>query len=376
MTESNRVSARVVVVGAGPAGAAAALRLAQNGVPDVVLVDSHDFPRDKTCGSALSPRGIKAAKDLGVWDAIAPKAYPISGIRLVTPGEREMFLEAPGGRTEAVVCLRRDMDYEIYKAAVDAGVRFLGGFHAKAPIMAGARWAGIQAADGREVMAEYTVIANGAHSKWGAPRADAHEIRAIMGWWTGVEFRAHAVEMIFDRMIEPYYGWLFPETESRVNIGITYEDKPGAPKHNARELFQRFLDKYYAERLRDAEQVGAWKGHPILYTYKVANLWSPGRVVIGEAGHMTHPATGEGISFGMRSGIWAADALRDILLRGHPEAVALALYTTHCVTAFTPSFLAGGMFRRLLQTDVLDHAVDMAQHKTIREIMRRFMAHM
>jgi len=58
--------AAVAVVGAGPAGAAAALRLAQLGVRDVVLLDRADFPRDKTCGSGLSPRGIRTLRELGV----------------------------------------------------------------------------------------------------------------------------------------------------------------------------------------------------------------------------------------------------------------------------------------------------------------------
>ncbi len=309
-----------------------------------------------------------------MWEDIERLAYPISGIRLVTPGKRDIFLDAPGGKPQAVICLRRDMDYQIFKAARDAGVTFLPNFRAKEPIVEDGRWRGIRAADGRTVRARYSVIANGAHSKWGADLGPKREIRAIMGWWKNVPFRPKAIEMIFDRMLEPYYGWLFPETEERVNIGITYEDRDG--KHNARELFQRFLDAYYADRLAEAEQVGAWKGHPIVYTYRIAHLHSPGRVVVGEAGRMTHPATGEGISFGMRSGIWAADALRDVIERKVPENVAMQLYTARCAAAFSPSFWAGGAFRRLLKTGVLDRAVDLAQTKTVQEIMRRFLSHL
>ena len=374
-TSHETIDAQVVVVGAGPAGSATALRLAQNGVEDVVLVDAHDFPRDKTCGSALSPRGIKAMQELGVWRAIERLAYPISAIRLVTPGKRDIFLDAPGGKTQAVICLRRDMDYQIFKAATDAGVRFLPHFRAKTLLEEHGRVRGVTAADGRTVRAHFTVIANGAHSKWGADLGRKREIRAIMGWWKNVPFRPRAIEMIFDRMVEPYYGWLFPETEERVNIGITYEDRDGEKK-NARELFQRFLDAYYADRLREAEPVGAWKGHPIVYTYNIGRLFSRGRVVVGEAGRMTHPATGEGISFGMRSGIWAGDALRDILLRKVPETAALKIYTARCAAAFSPSFWAGRAFRRLLRTGVLDRAVDLAQTQVVQEIMRRFLAHL
>ena len=70
----------------GPAGAACAAHLGQLGVQDVVLVDRHDFPRDKTCGSGISPKGIQTLKDLGVWHEIEPHSYPINGIRIVKDG--------------------------------------------------------------------------------------------------------------------------------------------------------------------------------------------------------------------------------------------------------------------------------------------------
>jgi len=75
-----------------------------------------------------------------------------------------------------------------------------------------------------------------------------------------------------------------------VNIGICYED-PGLAL-NARQLFDDFLSKHYRKRLVAARQIGTWKGHPISYAPKIARLTSPGRIVVGEAGRMTHPATG------------------------------------------------------------------------------------
>ena len=71
---SERIEADVAIVGAGPAGTAAAARLGQLGVKNVVLVDRADFPRDKTCGSGLSPKAIQALKELGIWDDVAALA--------------------------------------------------------------------------------------------------------------------------------------------------------------------------------------------------------------------------------------------------------------------------------------------------------------
>ena len=64
-----RESREVVVVGAGPAGAAAAARLAEAG-RDVLLLDRAAFPRRKPCAECVNPAGVLALRELGVWDAV------------------------------------------------------------------------------------------------------------------------------------------------------------------------------------------------------------------------------------------------------------------------------------------------------------------
>ena len=67
---------QVVIVGAGPGGAAAALALAQRGLKDVLLLDRDPFPRDKTCGSGLSPNALKVLDGLGPGEEV--RATPSS----------------------------------------------------------------------------------------------------------------------------------------------------------------------------------------------------------------------------------------------------------------------------------------------------------
>ena len=67
---------RVVIVGAGPGGAAAALALAQRGLKDVLLLGRDPFPRDKTCGSGLSPKALKVLDGLGLGEEV--RATPSS----------------------------------------------------------------------------------------------------------------------------------------------------------------------------------------------------------------------------------------------------------------------------------------------------------
>jgi flavin-dependent dehydrogenase len=366
------MNAEIAIVGAGPAGTAAAARLGQLGVKDVVLLDKLDFPRDKTCGSGVSPKGIAILRELGVWSEIEPHAYRITGIRLVTPRGHESYQSA-GDAVEAVVCQRRILDHLILKRAQSAGVRFEPHFVADRLIEEGGRVRGVVAKDGREVRAGVTVVAGGTHCRLLPPRP-RKLIQAIMGWWEGMPFRRGHVEMIFDRELLPYYGWLFPENDQRVNIGITYED-PGNVR-NAREVFTRFLERHYAARLRGATQIGAWKGHPIAYSYRIGELTSPGCMVIGEAGLLTHPATAEGIYQGMKSGVLSAEALRKVHLLGEPEETAFAEYERRVKSAFQLSFLGGALFRALVKTPALDWLVKVGEQPMVQSAAAKVMAAM
>ena len=371
---NERYDADVVILGAGPSGTAAAAHLGTLGVRRVVLVDRHDFPRDKTCGSGVSPKGIEILKELGVWSDVAEDAYWIRGIRIVTPGGLESWQSA-GDVAEAVVCNRRILDHTLLKKALSRGVTFLPHFDASETLEEDGRVVGIKARDGREVRARYVLVAGGSHCRVGLPeKRPRRTIQAIMGWWEGAEFRPNHVEMIFDRMIEPYYGWLFPENENRVNIGITYED--GAEKKNARELFKSFLDKHYADRLRHATQIGPLKGHPVVWSYKIDKLTAPGCVVIGEAGLMTHPATAEGIYQGMRSGMLGAEAVADVLNGRLSEETAMSIYEKKCRDAFQLSFWAGGLFRKLVRTDALDWMVKATDQPIVQSATAKLMAQM
>ena len=366
--------ADVAILGAGPAGTAAAVHLGQLGVKNVVLVDRADFPRDKTCGSGLSPKGIKALKQLGVWDEVEPESYWIKGLRLVTPGDREVYVSG-GDAAAAVVCNRRTLDHIILKRAISLGVQFVPSFLTTKLIEDGGRVRGFVSQNGDEVHAKYTIIADGAHSRFTVDRGPKQKIQAIMGWWDNVPFKQQHVEMVFDKMVSPFYGWLFPENDGRVNIGICYEHK-GDEKENARELFQRFLDKHYAHRLSNSKQIGDWKGHPIVYSYEIEKLYSPGRIVIGEAGRMTHPATAEGISQGMRTGIMAAEALSDILANRVGEAEAFAKYQAACKRSFWISFNAAKIFRKVIDSSLIDNLVAMTQQRHVKMAIGRIMAEM
>ena len=80
-------TADVIVVGAGPAGSSAALRLAQAGL-DVLVLEKARFPRDKVCGDGLTPRAVKALTGMGIPMAPADGWRRTKGVRMVAGGSR------------------------------------------------------------------------------------------------------------------------------------------------------------------------------------------------------------------------------------------------------------------------------------------------
>ena len=168
--------------------------------------------------------------------------------------------------------------------------------------------------------AKYVLFADGAHSVFSLDQRPKRSISTLMGWWENFESAPHTLDMIFDKELAPLYGWMFPETNDRVNIGICVDgqDESGEKStKNLRTTFEGFLERHYGERLATAaKQLGKWKGHPIVYTTWIGTMTRPGALYLGEAARITHNATGEGISQAMESGVFAADAVASVLKGG------------------------------------------------------------
>ena len=360
----------VLVVGAGPAGAAAAAALASRGVPRVLLLDRATFPRDKTCGSGLSPNAIALAEELGIGEELRRQAVPIQSVKIVTPGGRAMVLLS---NADAVVLLRRTFDNLLFERARSLGVDFEGGVRVSELLREGGRVLGVRTADGREIRARFVLCADGAHSVFSTDPRPRRSISTLMGWWDGAAFEHGQIEMVFDRNLAPLYGWLFPEGGARVNIGVCMEGpREGArAERNVRDVFARFLDDHYAARLRHATQVGKLKGHPIVHTTWLANITTPGALYVGEAARVTHNATGEGISQAMQSGIYAAEAVSDVIAGRTTEGEAWRGYVRSHRRRFTASFLAGHALRAVVSSPILDGIAALYNQPAIRRTVVR-----
>jgi menaquinone-9 beta-reductase len=359
----------VAIVGAGPGGAAAAVALAQSGVTNVALLDREGFPRDKTCGSGLSPNALKLIESLGIGAQVKELGYPINTVRIVTPGGRELSISSDAA---AVVLLRRHFDNLLVERAQSLGVTLMTPFRADAVIEEHGRVRGVRSFEGKEVLAKHVLFADGAHSMFSQDTRPKRSISTLMGWWENFESAPHTLDMIFDKDVAPLYGWMFPETNERVNIGICVDgqDESGEKSSkNLRATFEGFLERHYGKRLAAARQLGKWKGHPIVYTTWIGNMTRPGALYLGEAARMTHNATGEGISQAMESGVFAAQAVAAVLRGGVAEEKAWSSYVQKHRLRFTGAFVAGHALRAVIDSAVLDNVAAVYNQPLVRKLV-------
>jgi geranylgeranyl reductase family protein len=358
---------RVVVIGAGPAGSAAAMSLALSHRTEVLLLDRAAFPRRKVCGSGLSPWALELLDRMGIGSAVRKEAYPIRAGIIGSSRGPTVELRS---RYHAAVLLRARLDtilaHEAARrgAQLREGVRVLGLAHANGRLEA-------VRTDRGDIEADAAVVCNGANTTLARHIRPGRTLHAIMGWYEGVEGIGDAVELYFDEAIRPYYGWVFPEGPRRVNIGICYA--PGGA--NARERFRAFLDDRLAKRMRRASQLGPLVGHPIAITSRPTALVQPGTLVAGEAGQLVDPATAEGIHHALASGWLAGRFLGKILEQGdRPTRERLVSYTGLVRRQLGRRLRTGELFLHMARTPVLDLALRFGGMRPVQALLTWLLA--
>jgi len=177
------------------------------------------------------------------------------------------------------------------------------------------------------------------------------------------------VELFFDRDLKPHYAWVFPETATRVNIGLCFF--PDKFKPNARQRFEAFLERRLASRLRGAQRLGGLIGHPVNVSSVPRRLCAPGVLRAGEAGWLADFATAEGIYHGLVSGHLAGSHLGELAGRGWRTDLHSAWYQTRVMKALAPRMLGGRALMSALRGPALDVALGFGSARATREVLKR-----
>lgn len=355
---------RVVVIGAGPAGSSAAIALSRYRSVETLLLDRATFPRRKPCGSGLSPWALDLLEMMGMGPTVRAEAYVIKGA--IVGGTRGQPIEIRS-KYQAAVLLRARFDTLLTREAARRGARLWEASKVEEVVRDNGRVIGVRTAGG-SVEADAVIVCNGAKTTQGRAPRPGRTLRAIMGWYEGVEGVSDAVELYFDTMVKPFYGWVFPESGERVNIGICYDPLPGSL--NARQRFDAFLDHRLVHRMRSARQVDQLVGHPIATSYKPTALVRQGMLIAGEAGHLVDPATAEGIHHAMASGLIAGRFLGSLLDRGiAPTEANLTPYTGLIRRRLGRRLMAGQLLLQAGRTPALDYALGFGSLKPVKSLL-------
>ena len=303
----------IAVLGGGPAGAATAIRAARAGAR-VVVVEKGAHGRDKVCGDGLTPRAVAALDELEIP---LDGAHRIAGLRMIA-GRQVRELPWPDtGRfpDHGAVWPRRRLDAALIDAAADAGadVRFELAGEPMIDERTG-RATGITTRLG-DVEADLVVAATGAPGSvaraLGAERdPDEPFGLAIRAY---VESPRHADEHLEACLTirdprgtwVPGYGWMFPCGDGTVNIGVgALSTMKGFKGLNLNHL----LDSYRG-LVADSWEIGPNLERPRAWRLPMSAVkrHGPGWVAIGDAAGLVNPMNGEGIDYGLESGMLAAD---------------------------------------------------------------------
>ena len=306
----------MLVIGAGPAGAAAARTLALAG-PSVVIADQRAFPREKVCGDALIKDALGGLVYLGIEDAVRREAWRGSELRVYSPGGAHVKLRGD------FACLPRErLDQILLDAAADAGAVFTQGT-AMSPILDGNRVAGAHFKDGtREwrIDARFTILATGANvttlDAFGVSTSKKPVAVAGRAYYSAppeVVSELPYLSIVYRRGWCPGYGWIFPGPHGQFNVGVALFTAD-ATHGRLHAFFEDFCRTYppASRVIQQSTLSREFRGAPIRSGLHQDVFGRLGLLAVGEAVGATYSATGEGIGKAMETGILAAEVIDDI----------------------------------------------------------------
>ncbi len=306
----------VVIVGAGPAGSAAAIVLARAGC-SVSVFDKASFPREKCCGDGLTSLALRELEKLGFEPSTVPSWNPVDEFVLTSPRGRQTRYPLPSDHGHhAVIAKRSDLDSALVDLARSAGAtiheddalldavaepaevelsfRLSGSVRASHVIGADGMWSPLRRALGLSI--------DGYRGEWHAFRQYFHDVGPRA---------ATELSVWFEPDILPGYVWSFPLPGNVANVGFGIQRGGAKSIQSMSRLWPDILARPHIREFIGESATGSdtHKAWPIPARVGRSPLVGPHTMFVGDAAAVTDPLTGEGIGQALLTGRLAAEAI-------------------------------------------------------------------
>ena len=301
----------IVIIGAGPAGSAAAITIAKKG-HSVLLIDKFSFPREKICGDGLTGDSLNMLKELGVWSKIEPTAYRSSKVELFPNRNKSFILESP-----VYTVKREHLDKILLDHAVFCGAEFRQ-LNFKGEIEQKKNYIFLKTEDNNlqtvKITAKFGLFSTGCQfskslKKFNLARPD---LIAVRGYYKANWNIKHPLVFLSNDLRNGYF-WIFPMGNNEFNIGY------GTNSYQKIDLKNK-LYEFISHKIPFKDISGYWAS-PVKGSFLRTNLSNTGKGVsknilfAGEVLGSTLPFTGEGIGKALETGIIAGETVYQALLK-------------------------------------------------------------
>ena len=306
----------VLIVGAGPAGTAAARVLAAAG-RSVTVIDRAVFPRDKCCGDGLTTLALRELETLDFDPRAVPSWTTVDAAWVRSPSGREVCLPLEGAGQFAAVTPRLELDNALLEHARAAGANVLDGHGFVQVERQTDEWITFEADGIGTVRARYVIAADGMWSP--VRKALGVGQPGYLGEWHG--FRQYVTNVTgpakdrlyvwFEPDLLPGYAWSFPLPDGRTNVGFGLLRSGKRKVHDMKSIWPELLQRPHIRAALgpDAQMEGRHTAWPIPARVDSAVLTSGRVLFVGDAATATDALTGEGIGQALLTGRLAAEAI-------------------------------------------------------------------